>query len=78
MLHFQGKERVPALKEEGSTRENGMERQTAENVEDEGNKGNYSGRSLLKSASMSASKCIGGKGTRPTEEQPDADEADAK
>ncbi|KAI7733711.1 hypothetical protein M8C21_026467 [Ambrosia artemisiifolia] len=55
-----------------------MEKQTSENVEDEGNKGNYSGRSLLKSASMSASKCIGGKGTRPTEDQSDADEADAK
>ena len=64
------RERVPAPKEEGSSQENELENQTSENAEgadNEVNKGNYSARSLLKSASISASKCIGGTGTRDTE-----------
>lgn len=44
-----------------------MEDSENSNVENEVNKGDYSARSLLKSASISASKCIGGKGTRSTE-----------
>ncbi|KAM0028016.1 putative mitogen-activated protein kinase CMGC-MAPK family [Helianthus debilis subsp. tardiflorus] len=72
------RERVPAPKEEDNPQENNTEKQTSENVEDEVNKGNYSARSLYKSASISASKCIGGKGTRPTEEESDADQEDRK
>ncbi|KAK9062852.1 hypothetical protein SSX86_020042 [Deinandra increscens subsp. villosa] len=77
------RERVPAPKEEDDSQENNMDKQAAENAEDpngqnEVNKGNYSARSLLKSASISASKCIGGSGTRNTEEEPDADQENEK
>nr|XP_043631695.1 mitogen-activated protein kinase 9-like [Erigeron canadensis] len=75
------RERVPAPKEEGSSQDNNTETQDAEYAEgaedsNEANKGNYSARSLLKSASISASKCIGSKGTRPIEDEPDEDQQD--
>ncbi|KAI7736708.1 hypothetical protein M8C21_033570 [Ambrosia artemisiifolia] len=69
-------ERVPAPKEDGDSQENDSEKETSDSVEDPENsnetvKGYYTARSLLKSASISASKCIGGNGTRPTEEELD-------
>ncbi|KAL8245905.1 hypothetical protein R6Q59_007121 [Mikania micrantha] len=68
------RERVPAPEEKGNSKENDTENQTSENADDIENSNAQSARSLLKSASISASKCIGGKGTRPTEEEYGADQ----
>lgn len=79
LLYIFVRERVPAPKEEGSSQEDLDKRpeyvastlesppQQAEGGE---NKGNYSARSLLKSASISASKCIGSKGIREVTSSP--------
>lgn len=73
------RERVPAPKDENADGDdNDFEKRTAASVattlesppggsENGPNKGNYSARSLLKSASISASKCIGVKGTKTPE-----------
>ncbi|KAL3818623.1 hypothetical protein ACJIZ3_004528 [Penstemon smallii] len=74
------RERVPAPKDE-AVEENDFEKRTSASVattlqsppkEGEGseNKGNYSARSLLKSASISGSKCIGVKEKKDLEEEP--------
>ncbi|KAI3724155.1 hypothetical protein L2E82_35923 [Cichorium intybus] len=79
------RERVPAPKEDGSSQEDlekrpeyvasTLESPTQEEGAENGvNKGNYSARSLYKSASISASKCIGSKGIR--EEEPDDEKQD--
>ncbi|GFP86234.1 mitogen-activated protein kinase 9 [Phtheirospermum japonicum] len=86
------RERVPAPKDEGVNDNNDFEKRTAASVattldspprEGEGsenmngqNKGNYSARSLLKSASISASKCIGVKEKKDTEEEAIDEEVD--